>query len=1030
MIAQFFCKNPRLLILAVCIIVAAGVASYRILPRTEDPVLKSRVGIITTTLPAADAERIESELTESIENALKENESIKAIRSMSREGVSMVVVDIRDEISEVDPVWSKVRDILRDTDADLPEEASTPDLNQVKLKAYAALVSIHSENQGSQRRLEKVSKQFTSVLQSLSGTEEVNEYGNSGQQVLVELDIQLLGSLGLTVAEVAQQIDKNIKRQNSSPVRQQSGQLVVDVNSTVDSKESIASLLIQYGRDSKQIQLSEIAKISIGTIEPEKTKAIINGKPALVLAVHIRNDFRIDQWSEAFHLEFDRFQKTLPDDIQLDVLFEQDRYVNDRLQSLQWNLALGTLAVVGVVFLMMGWWSTIIVGIALPLSVLMILVGLRIFGIEIQQMSVTGVIIAMGLLIDNAIIIVHETGVRLKAGLTRIEAVRESVAHLGMPLFASTLTTTLTFAPIAMLPGPPGEFVGSIAMSVILAINASFFLAITLVPAMTVLLPASVLKRHHFSINGLGSRSANRFYEWSLDGLFKMPLFCILVGLFVPLLGFLNAFSLPEQFFPAADRDQIQIELELSSQASLADTEKTIFELAKVIEKEETISNVHWFLGNSAPSFYYNLVPRRRNMEFYAQALVQLNSKVDSAAVVSSLQKKFDLDFTHCRVLVRQLEQGPPFDAPVEIRVFGDDLKTLQQIGDDVRLLLSQSENVIHTRSDLGETLPKAKVKLNERAIRAAGLSREEISQQIYVAMQGYDAGSIWSDSTEIPVRVRASEGDEFGIKQLSTLMLKPRLQNGPTPQQFTMLEAIGEFQLDSNVAAIPRLDGKRMNEVKAYLEAGTLPAIVIADVKAKMAAENFRLPPGYTIQYGGESEKRNEAVSHLLADIPLLVILMITALFVLFRSFRMVFIVAVVGGLSIGIGLFILWMFNYPFGFMAILGSMGVFGVAINDSIVVLAGIRADPLAKSGDITAVRKVVTHCSRHVIATSLTTVAGFTPLVLAGGGFWPPLAITVAGGVAGATVLGLYFAPAMYLILHLRTDSKTQAATLQ
>jgi multidrug efflux pump subunit AcrB len=586
------------------------------------------------------------------------------------------------------------------------------------------------------------------------------------------------------------------------------------------------------------------------------------------------------------------------------------------------------------------------------------------------------------------------------------------------------MTTTLAFAPIVMLPGPPGEYVGAIAISVILAINASFLLAMTIIPALTALVQGPTEHRALFSY-GISSPLLRRLYERSLLMVFRFPLLGIVAAALFPLLGFLAARSLPEQFFPPAERDQIHVEVEMPVGTSLAETRTTAQAIGKVTANHHQVQRVHWFLGNSAPVFFYNVMPRRRNAPFYGQALIELDDDARPSSVIQDLQENLDQSFPGCRVLVRQLEQGPPFDAPVEVRIRGPDLAMLQQLGGEVRLLLSQIDDVIHTRADLEETLPKLALRAREAELLSAGLTSLELTRQLYTALEGAEGGSLMDAAGKLPIRVRASPQGQMSIEQLAALELPSAVPMGPqrppssTAEGAAPVAALAELELSSEVGAISRIDGERMNDVKAYLTAGTLPSKILSEFERRLAQSDFKLPTGYSIEYGGESAKRDEAVGNLLADAVLLFSLILVTLVLSFRSFRIALIIASVGGLAIGLGLASLWCFDYPFGFMAIVGTMGLVGVAINDAIVVMAAIRSDAAARVGDWSAMMSVVNGCTRHVLATSLTTMAGFTPLILAGGGFWPPLAVTIAGGIAGATLLALYFVPCSYLLLMCR-----------
>ncbi len=267
----------------------------------------------------------------------------------------------------------------------------------------------------------------------------------------------------------------------------------------------------------------------------------------------------------------------------------------------------------------------------------------------------------------------------------------------------------------------------------------------------------------------------------------------------------------------------------------------------------------------------------------------------------------------------------------------------------------------------------------------------------------------------ELPVRVRLANDDRSDYNRIASLSVQPARHDPGGPSEFVPLETFASIELTPELATIPRRNGERVNVVQAYVTAGVLPGQVLQSFRQLLAESDFQLPAGYRFEYGGEAAERNDAVNNLMANVGPLLVIMIATLVLTFGSFRMAGIIGSVGALSAGLGLAMLWLFGYSFGFMAIIGTMGLVGVAINDSIVVLAALREDAEARLGNVNAVRDVVARSTRHVIATSLTTMAGFMPLVLAGGGLWPPLAVTIAGGVAGATLLALYFTPSAYLL---------------
>jgi len=799
------------------------------------------------------------------------------------------------------------------------------------------------------------------------------------------------------------------------------------VGSELDSIDRVARTPIQYGGGNLAL-LTDVATVRRGIIDPPYTLAMVNGKRGVALGVMARKDYRIDLWTGRTLKALDEFETTLPRGLELQRIFVQNRYVEGRLNSLLINLLAGAAAVVVVVLVLMGWRSAVIVGLSLPLAAMMVLAGMNMMGLPMHQMSITGLIIALGLLIDNAIVIVDEVQEKLTSGLAPGEAVSASVKHLAMPLAGSTLTTALAFGPLALMPGPAGEFVGSIAISVILAIFSSFLLAMTITPALCALsvgLQRSGSKA--WWVKGFSSQRLTAAYSWTLKQAFARPWLGVAVGALLPLLGFVQARQLSEQFFPASDRDQFHIEMEMPAQSSIAATLAATQQAQKQLLAQPEVESVQWFIGEHGPPFYYNVIATKRNSPQFAHAMVQLKSAEHTSEVIRRMQTTLDRQLPQARTLVRQLEQGPPFAAPIEVRLFGPSLTVLQQLGDEMRNIMAATSNVTHTRDNLNEARPKIELQIDEEQTRLAGLDHSSIAAQLNASLEGATGGSVLEATEELPVRVRVTGPRRADINAVTSLdLVSPSRSAAVTSAgstanastgaaAVTPLTSLAAVKLVPEESSIPHFNGRRMNEVQAFIDAGVLPAEVLAEFRQRLAASGFKLPQGYSMEYGGEASKRDDAIGNLLSQVGILLVLMIATLVLSFGSFRLMAQIAAVAFLSVGLGLGALWLWGFPFGFMAIIGTMGLIGVAINDSIVVLAALRADPLARNGNREAVLQTVVRASRHVVATTLTTIAGFMPLILGGGGFWPPLAVAIAGGVGGATILALYFTPSMYLL---------------
>ena len=1029
-----FYRNSRLLILTIILIAVWGISSYFTLPRLEDPELVSRVAVVSTFFPGANAERVEALVTEKIEDKLTEIEEINTYDSTSRSGSSIITIELQDDISkqQVDSAWTRVRNKIDEVKVDLPANITEPELEEVKIKAFALITGLTWEqddkpNYGILRRQAEV---FKERLEGISGTEEVEIFGDPQEEVIVEINPEALASYNLTARDLSQQIAQSDSKISAGQLRDNDNNLLIQVAGELDTLARIRQIPINFGSQGQFVPLQNIATVSKGIREPATELALLNGHPGVAIAVHVQSGRRLDLWWEVAQKKIAEFKSELPSTIGLPIIFAQSGYVEARLNGLILNLLFGAGLVFGVTVIMMGWRSALIVSSALPLSVLMVFGWMNWLNIPLHQMSITGLIVALGILIDNAIVMVDEVQNELRQGLKAKAAINHSIQNLAIPLLSSTLTTVLAFLPIALLPGGSGEFVGTIAITVIVAVCCSLFISLTIIPTLSAKLHPyqdsskdnqknKKKKKKYLSWlqSGIFIPFLNRLYQGTVRWTIGKPILSIMLALLIPVMGFIQAGSLEQQFFPAADRDQFQIELELPASVSLAKTQTLIKQIRQKIVDNPEVTDVQWFLGRSVPRFYYNLAGGKEQQANYAQALVQLNS-LSNREIIKKIQTELDITFPSARIIVRQLEQGPPFDAPIEMRIYGSNIEKLQSLGEEVRQLLVQIKDVTHTRGSLDEIQPQIEFQIDEEQARLAGLNRTTIARQLDNTLEGVVGGSILEGNEELPVRVRLGNQERGNLSQISSLDLLANSRNsqGNNPLSNIPLSSLGTVELKPELAQITRYNGQRVNTVQGFLNAGVLPAGILSQFQTKLEQNNFSLPPGYKFEFGGEQEQRNDALGGLISTVGVLIILMIATLVLSLGSFLLAGVIGIVAIASFGLGLFSIWLFGYPFGFNPIIGSIGLIGVAVNDSIVVLSAISNHPIAKTGNPKAIRTVVLHSTRHVLTTTLTTAIGFVPLLVSGGEFWPPLAVAIAGGVVGATLLALYFVPAAYYLI--------------
>ncbi len=1012
---NLFYRNRPLLTLTLTLVMVWGISALFTLPRMEDPEITQRNAQVVTLLPGATPERVESLVTEPLEDKLLELEEVDYLESTSGSGISVISVALKESIQNVEPVWAKVRSQMDDAVPDLPPDASAPEYRDSNVKASALIVGLTWELPGEPNYaiLGRLATGLRDRLRSLPGTDKVEIFGNPNEEIRVEISASELARLGLTAQQLSQQIAASDAKVAAGQVRGDRSEFLLEVNSALDSLERIRGIPIQVGASGVTARLGDVAQVSQGIAEPATDLAYVSSYPAIVIATKVESDYRVDHWAKDARAILAEYDATLSDGLGLQIVLDQSQYVQQRLNGVFGNLIFGSLLVVAISLVMLGGKAALLVGSALPLTALMVFGGMRVLEVPLHQMSVTGIIIALGLLIDNAIVVVDEVQSRLQAGLAPAEAVGKTVHHLWVPLLASTLTTVLAFVPIATSPGSTGEFIGTIGLTVILALVSSLFLSLTVIAAL-------VGRLHHWQFlnlqadwwqQGFSNTTLAAGYRWTLRSLFRRPWLGVGLALVLPVVGFTGFGTLEQQFFPPTNRDQFQIEMQLPNQSAIAQTQQVVMAARDRLRQHPTVEEVHWFLGQSAPSFFYNVISNRENAPYYAQGIVQLRNASNLRTTIQTLQTDLDTAFPEAQVLVKQLEQGPPFDAPIELRLYGSDREQLRIIGNDLRAELSQLAAVTHTRASLTEALPKLALQVDEEQALQLGLNNQAIAQQLQTTLDGSVGGSILEGTETIPVRVRVPNAQRGNLDQVASLDLVSPGSDIPVP-----LSALASVTLKPDLASITRRNGQRINTVQAFLTAGSLPDTVLTQFQQQLIEKNWHLPPGYRLEYGGEADARGDAIANLLSSVSVLIVLMVATLVLSFNSLGLAALIGSVALLSIGLAALALKLFGSLFGFTAILGTLGLIGLAINDSIVVLAALREDPSARNGNAQATEAVVMHATRHVLATTLTTITGFIPLLLDQTGFWPPLAIAIAGGLGGATLLALYYIPAAHLLL--------------
>lgn len=1024
-----FFRKGHLLALSIIIILVAGMSAVNTLPRLEDPRIDLRNAVVLTSFPGASAERVEALISDVLEDELRQLYEIKEIKSTSKAGFSSLFIELQDWVdkSSNQQVFAKIRDAIDDAAKRFPAGASPPILEDKRgATAFTVLLSISAKYPDNTQltQVGRMASELSDRLRNVSGTELVLIYGEPVEEITVLINPQQLALSGLSLQEVSQRIEQADPKLPAGVIRTPYKDMRLQVSQPLESTAVLAQIPLQTA-NGNYLRLQDIATIERGPAMPLSEIALLNGERSIFIAARMQNSVRVDKWTEGVIDKLAQFNQEFGNSFTAEVIFEQNKYTEARLGELSNNLLLGSVVVMLVVLFFMGAKASWIVGLALPLCASFAVFSLSFFNQQIHQMSIFGIIIAIGLLIDNAIVITDEIRLNLlDRSMSRLAVLQKSVRHLFSPLLASTLTTILGFMPIFLLTGNIGDFIGPIAISVVMALIGSLAISLTLIAALAArYLPRDADSEAPWYKRGYQLPQVSQAFRQLIGNAIKRPLLVLPAVVMVCLMGFVLSQQLANVFFPSADRDQFEIYVILPEGSSIELTYKTALKADAFIAQKQGIEQVTWMVGSSTPSVYYNQVMSRDNASNFANAVITTESVSLADKLIVDLQYQLQDTLPEAKIVVRKFGQGPPIAAPLEVDIYGTDLAILDELGQQVRVALTKIPGITQSLVSITSGEPEIMLQVSENQSYLSQLTLSQIAQQLQVSLSGRTGGSILEGTEELDIRVRISNENRSTLAQLDAM---PLIAGQGQNKQVLGVGSLANLSIKPSISGITRVDGERVNKIQAYL----LPSIaaVSASVQLRdLIDSSITLPPGYRIKMAGDADEQEQAVGQLATYLPVLLVLMITSLILSFGSVRFAAVIGVVAMLSVGLGFFSLWLSGLPIGFNPLLGSAGLIGVAINGSIVVIAAIAANPEAMKGNTRAIVDETMSCSRHILSTTFTTVGGLIPLLLfSEGTFWPPLAVVLAGGVGFSVILSLVFTPVLVATL-CRVRTKGQAS---
>lgn len=982
----------RLLGMVVTMLCLLGIAAYSTMPRQEDPSFPYRAGTVTVNYPGATADAVERLVLNPLADELRQVEEVDFTQATARTGVAIVQVRLNDTIYDTDSAWDRVRQAMDRARRDFPGDVGEVSLDDRIIDIPAIVLAVGGSS--SVTELSKVAERLKRNLANIPGVSRIELEGDADEQITLALDDAAMFRLGISPARV---LDTLAQRNQTIP----GGFVVVDgrrmsvlPNSEFADIDAIRATPIELP-DGSQVPLAAAAEVWRGPQEPRQPETWFDGERVVLVSVIMEEDT-----TDAIRFG-ERVRNRLADirsdfePYELREMFFQPDKVEQRLDNLAWSLVLSVIIIVAVVFTGMGIRMGLLVASILPM-VALISVGLYdLGGGVLHQIAVIGMVISLGILIDNAIVIVESIQGYLDQGMRRLDALKTSVRELAGPLGASTGTTLAAFAPLLLSKGGTADFTRGVPVMIMLTLSVSYLLAISAVP----LLAARFLKPRK---TGQSDRLAG--LAVFLGGLVaRVPGRLMIGGLALVLISLALTPFMKQQFFPNADRPQVIVELYMPEGTDQERTSSVAADLERAIRERPEAVRVHRFTGFTGPSFYYNLqrAPQAPNR---GRIVVSTSTLAETTDLIPWIRDYADTHLPELNLSVGILGQGPPRAAPVEVRVYHADDDTRTGATEQVFSALRRVAGTVDVRHDLDIGVPSIAINVDDASAARYGINRSDVAQSLYGQSFGVVAEQYRQEEDPIPLVLRSREGTSLSLSRL----LSVNIYNAGG--EAVPLSAVASLETSWQPAARYLRNGVRMNTVTANLLTDYSFSQALQGLESNL--QDNPLPSGTRLEMGGDAEGSDDANSALLTTAPIGMLLLLFFLLIQFNSFRRVGIILLTVPLAT-VGIFPgLVLSGSPFGFQSLLGVIALVGIVVNNAIVLL-DVMDRQLEKGEAIRdAVRIAVEQRTRPILLTTATTVAGLLPLAFSSSTLWPPMAWAIISGLLASTVLTLLVVPAV------------------
>lgn len=998
-LAEWAIRHKQIVYFFIIAIITGGLWSYFHLGRSEDPDFTIRQAVVTAAWPGASAQQITQQVTDPLEKKLQDTKGLDYIKSFTHDGKTVIYVNLKDSVpkEEMQTRWHEIRNLVNDEWGSLPSGVMGPYINDRFDDVYGSIYAVTGDGFS----YEEKRKYAENIRRRLTGVEDVQKVellGVQKQEIYVEMDQNKLASFGMRPSDVFAMLQQQGAMMPAGMIHTDSRNVAVRVEGLLDTV-SLKELPIHVGE--RSFHLGDVASVTQMYADPETSLMYFNGKPAVGIAVSMAPGGNNLVLGKNLEKEIEKEKSELPAGLDIEQVADQPSVVNDSIHEFTKSLLEAIVIVMAASFLSLGFWSGIVLALCIPVVVCASFIYMKWQGIDLHIVSLGTLIVSLGLLVDDAIIVIEMMQVKLEEGMDRLAAAQAAYKGCAKPMLAGTLITAAGFIPVGFAAGQTAEYVGAffwvIASTLLLSWVASIFVS-------PVLGYRFIRVKAGEKKSAFADRAYRLFYKaiaWCIR--FKKTVIIGTAAIFagtVALIPFVN-----QEFFPDSVRPEIILDVNLPSGASIKETKEVMAGIADNLYGDNRVSSFSTYVGDSAPRFILLFDPLAPEDSHGQMILVARDSKVRDSLRDDTLAFIAE-QYPDARAHARLITTGPPAEYPIMLRLSGKNVEDTAKFAKEAAALVSQYPGMKNVSMDWPEETPVVRLKIDQDKVRKLGGDNYSISRDLYVKLSGYKVAESYQGNQLVPISFRLEGSNAARLADLSSLPV--HVGGG----RYVPLGEIADISYENETSTIWRRDLHPTITIRGEA-GGDKTADSVVNELYDRTLKDFRehLPDGYTLEKGGAIENSEKSVQYLAAPVPIMIFLILMILMFELDKIPLMVIAGITGPLGLIGAILSLFLTRQPMGFVSIVGMLALSGMVVRNSIILLDQIRQHLADGKKPYDAVIESAALRFRPIMLSSVTDVLGFVPLIPSP--FWRPLAVSFIGGLLLATAIGLLVVPALY-----------------